>query len=84
MLRLFGEQSEKISAIHVSDWSHELFTATREDLFGRPTHPSYESRQPRTLFENQLIIAGTEAAIEHGGYLEGALESVDAVMPFVI
>lgn len=78
--RLFGKESLNIKSIHIRDWSREKFTTTESDLAGRAQHPEYPESAPRELCNGKLIIAGTESAREHGGYLEGALESGEEVM----
>ena len=39
---------------------------------------------PRQLWDGRLLLAGTELAREHGGYLEGALESADEAVRALI
>lgn len=42
----------------------------------KPAHqPHFADNMPRASWNNALFLAGTEVAREHGGYLEGALES---------
>ena len=77
--RLFGEPSQTIKDIYVKDWSQEPYTTIQQDLQGMPQHPQYPKTLPLTFWDNRLLLAGTESAREHGGYLEGALESVDAM-----
>lgn len=78
--RLFGDESQNIKDIQVKDWSCDSFTTTELDLSGVARHPEYPDNAPRELWNGKLLIAGTESAREHGGYLEGALESVDEIM----
>ena len=77
---LFGTQARKVKQVIVKDWSDEIFTTTESDLAGPHLHPHYEASMPRQFFDAYLSIAGTEAATEYGGYIEGALESADAVL----
>jgi monoamine oxidase len=62
------------------DWSNEAMTSTEQDLQGIPHHPQYPVSAPRSLWDNRLMLAGTEVAPENGGYLEGALESANMVL----
>lgn len=78
--RLFGENSKNIKDIQIKDWSYDSFTTTELDLAGVARHPEYPDNAARELWDGKLMIAGTESAREHGGYLEGALESVDELM----
>ncbi len=75
--RLFGEQSQHTIDIQIKDWSQDSHTTTELDLNSPVQHPHYADNNPRSFWNNSLILAGTEVALEHGGYLEGALESAD-------
>jgi len=77
LLRLFGEKSKMVKEIQIKDWSLEQHTTTEIDLSTTPHHPQYPADMPRSLWDNQMILAGTEVAREHGGYIEGALESAE-------
>jgi monoamine oxidase len=78
--RLFGPEARQIHSILISDWSTEPCTTTDLDLQGAAHHPQYPAHAPRSFWNNQLLLAGTEVAAEHGGYLEGALEAADALL----
>jgi monoamine oxidase len=80
LLRLFGEESKAVKDIQIKDWSLEQHTTTAVDLSTPPHHPQYPANMPRTLWDNQIILAGTEVAREHGGYIEGALESAEEAL----
>jgi len=75
--RLFGDESKNVQDIQIKDWSLDQFTASEMDLQTAVSHPQYPHNLPRSLWENKLILAGTEVARENGGYIEGALESSD-------
>lgn len=81
--RLFGEASQAPMQILTRDWSNEQFTAIQKDSQGVPQHPAYPSDLARNLWSDQLILAGTECAMEHGGYLEGALESAQQALSHI-
>ncbi len=78
--RLFGDDSKNIIDIKIKDWSQDENTSTASDITGPMQHPNYAEEMPRSFWNNHLLLAGTEVAIEHGGYLEGALESADEVV----
>jgi monoamine oxidase len=78
--RLFGEASRKVKNIHVSDWSSEPYTSTEMDLESLPQHPQYPESASRSLWDDKIILAGTEVARENGGYLEGAIESAEEAL----
>jgi monoamine oxidase len=75
--RLFGEASQITIDIQVRDWSQDRLIATDTDLNTVARHPDYPGHLPRNIWENKIILAGSEVARQHGGYLEGALESAD-------
>jgi monoamine oxidase len=73
---LFGQQAEKPVDAFLVDWSQEKFTATEQDQIGANSHPMYGlATSASPLWDNNLIIAGTESSSNAGGYLEGALAS---------
>lgn len=75
--RLFGDASQNVQDIQIKDWSTDEFTTTNIDLNSTAHHPQYPDTISRSFCNNQIILAGSESAREHGGYLEGALESAD-------
>ncbi len=82
--RLFGEESQNVRDIKIKDWSTDEYTSTATDLSGIASHPQYPANMPRSLWNNKIILAGTEVAREHGGYIEGALESADDALGYII
>lgn len=78
--RLFGKPSQQPLDINIKDWSPDPNTATDLDLTGPIQHPHYPNSLPRDFWDKRLLLAGTEVADEHAGYLEGALESADSVI----
>lgn len=81
--RLFGEQAKNTLDIQIKDWSLDTYTTSELDLSTPAQHPHYAENMPRSFYNNNLILAGTEVAREHGGYLEGALESADEAVDLV-
>lgn len=81
--RLYGDQAAQAEHIYIQDWSTEEFTCTAMDLLQAPRHPEVPETFPREIWSGKVLLAGTEVAREHGGYLEGAIESVDDILPMV-
>ena len=80
LCRLFGQASQNIMDIQIMDWSTESFTASEIDIKTTAHHPQYSPTASRILGNGNIILAGTETAIDHGGYLEGALESTELAL----
>lgn len=78
--RLFGAESLSVKDVRSKDWSTDRYTATEGDLSSAAHHPQYPANMPRAIWDERLILAGTEVAREYGGYLEGALESADEAL----
>jgi len=78
--QLFGPQAREVKQVIVKDWSGEAHTATEADLAGPHEHPHYAPTAPRQVLDGYLLLAGTEAARDYGGIIEGALESADEVV----
>ena len=78
--RIFGEVSQNVMDIQLKDWSTDVHTTTDLDLNTPPQHPHYPDSATRCFCNESLFIAGTETAREHGGYLEGALQSAEEVL----
>jgi monoamine oxidase len=78
LVRLFGQEARHCSATLYQDWSRESFTSTHSDANALQAHPQY-GLPPilDPLWENKIILSGSETARDHGGYLEGALEAAD-------
>jgi len=80
LARLFGHASQHIKDIQIMDWSTDAFTASDIDIRTTAHHPQYPQAASRSLGNGNIILAGTETAIDHGGYLEGALESAELAL----
>jgi monoamine oxidase len=80
LARLFGQASQNIKDIQIMDWSNDPFTASEIDTKTIAHHPQYSATASRSLGNGNIILAGTETAIDHGGYLEGALESTELAL----
>ena len=77
--QLFGPGAREVKKIILKDWSGEAHTTTEADLAGPHQHPHYPPSAPRQVLDGYLSLAGTEAAREYGGIIEGALESADEI-----
>lgn len=84
LLRLFGQVSSDVRQVMVSDWSTESLTTTGLDLDSMAHHPQYPATMQRHLWDERLLLAGTEVAREQGGYLEGALEAADEATALIL
>ena len=80
--RLFGDESKNVTDIQIKDWSRDKHTTTEIDLTSPMQHPHYPENIPKYFWNKKLILAGTEVANEHGGYLEGAIESADQAIKY--
>lgn len=78
LIRLFGPDASAPLDVLYKDWSEDPFTATPADEDAPGSHPIYQSPELPDTWSDRLHFIGTEAAPEHGGYLEGCLEAVDA------
>ncbi len=78
MSRLFGEKGEEIVSVHLVDWRKETFSSTSADAKGLNAHPSYGLTA--TCYNDRLMFIGTETAYTEGGYLEGAIRSVEQIL----
>ncbi|WP_122032257.1 FAD-dependent oxidoreductase [Aliivibrio sp. EL58] len=81
LTRIFGSKASTPIDIKLLDWSQETLTATEADHQAPSTHPHYGlPASAKALNKFHWYFAGTEAAQENGGYLEGALEAADVVL----
>lgn len=77
MHRLFGETGKDIVSIHLVDWKQERFSSAPDDAQGLRSHPTYGISA--SCFDDRLLFIGTETAYTEGGYLEGAIRSVEQI-----
>ena len=77
-VRLFGPKAAKPNAMILKDWAFDPLTSTAADTQPVYAQPTYGlSSAMHGLMDGRLIFAGTEAAAQFGGYLEGALEAAE-------
>ncbi len=79
--RLFGDEAAHPLDVYYKDWAIDVNTATDADASPPDTHPSYgQQAAPGEPWRGALVLAGSETAVQQGGYLEGALESAEAAV----
>ena len=79
--RLFGPQAAKPTQLFLKDWASDPYTSTTADQRPLFAHPVYgQLHATKHLMEGKLHFAGTEAAPQFGGYVEGALEAAEIVL----
>lgn len=82
LVRLFGPKAATPAQLYLTDWAFDPHTATPADqtpLYGHPTYGL--PREMTGLWDDRLLFGGTEFAPQFGGYLEGALEAAEGVLP---
>lgn len=72
---LFGDRALAIIGFHCIDWRREEFTSVEADRYPLSEHPLYGLEALH--FEGTLHFIGTETSYDEGGYLEGAVASVE-------
>lgn len=78
--RLFGPEAAIPTKLYIKDWAFDPYTSTRADQQPLYAHPTYGIPQTmKGLWDSKLHFAGTEAAPQYGGYIEGALEAAKNV-----
>ncbi|MBA5778395.1 FAD-dependent oxidoreductase [Stappia sp. F7233] len=83
--RMFGPEAGKPIDIQLKDWAFDGLTSTEADHVPAGEHPAYGMPHPlRNLWDGRLVFASSEMAVEHGGYLEGALEAAEAAADRIV
>ena len=78
--RLFGREMGNPKYTDFQDWSEDVLTATPADHESNGHHASSPRAQALDgVWEGHVLFAGSEAASQFGGYLEGALEAAEDV-----
>jgi len=77
MYRLFGDMGREIVSLHLVDWKQEQFSSAGNDALGLRSHPVYGVSA--SCYDDRLIFIGTETTYTEGGYLEGAIRSVEQI-----
>jgi monoamine oxidase len=82
LVRLFGADAGKPVSTHFKDWAADGFTATDADIGEHPevtAAPWFDAAWSRFA-----VMAGSEAAPAHPGYLEGAVLAAEAAVRAII
>jgi len=73
---IYGPSAAQPTQFYYQDWAREKYTATQYDQPPMHDHPLYQPPAGQTAIWDGLVqFAGSETANQHGGYLEGALDS---------
>jgi len=78
LVDIFTQEARNYKKIFIQNWNEEKYSATALDSTPLGTHPEYG--YTLSCFENKVHFCSTESAFEHGGYLEGSLESAHQVV----
>ncbi|GAB5366644.1 hypothetical protein AAMO2058_001161100 [Amorphochlora amoebiformis] len=81
--RMFSPNAPHPTHVFFKDWALDPYTASKLDVSeSKGGHPDYRGlpRHAEGLWNGRLHFAGTEVAPVHGGFLEGALSSAEAVV----
>ena len=78
LVQLFGEAAARPTAVCIKDWAEDAATAVPSDILGEAKAPEGGvSAELGDDWHSRLFFAGSETAMDNGGYLEGALEAVE-------
>jgi monoamine oxidase len=77
--RLFGPSAAQPEALVIRDWATDHWTSTSLDHAPLREHPSYRPIDWPRPWGDRVLLAGSEAAADFGGYLEGALAAAASV-----
>lgn len=81
LMRLFGEQAANPVEDSFYDWAADPHTAADQDRLSLGEHGALHTDIVLTApWKDRVRLIGSEAAIEQGGYMEGALAAVDRVL----
>lgn len=79
LVAIFGPEASRPRAVLLKDWAQDEWIASAQDLAETPQHPDLNLAPWRTALNGLgLQLVGSEFAREEGGYLEGALNAVEA------
>ena len=76
LTELFGPEAASPLGVVIKDWTGDKLTATSADESMLRYHPRY-GLDDISLFDGNVILAGSETSPEYGGFLEGALASAE-------
>ncbi|AXT52826.1 FAD-dependent oxidoreductase [Aquimarina sp. BL5] len=77
--KLFGTQALEYLAYEEVVWKQEPNTSIHSEKFIFPHQNNGHDYYQNVFFDNNFFIAGSETAIRHGGYMEGAIHSAQYI-----
>ena len=81
MGRLFGAPATIPLAHYIKDWARDDCTAAEGDrLASKEDHMGRTVTDAKDIWSDVLLISGTEASLEHNGYMEGALDAAQVAV----
>lgn len=82
LARLYGPAALEPSATYLKNWASEPLTASSGDIHQvSSNHPRYGVHHAtKAIAGGKILLSGTESAPRFGGYMEGAIESSEAVL----
>lgn len=84
LIQLYGPLAGKPISLLYKDWSVDRETAVDTDSEPLTNFPDYGLPIGLGEWESNIIFAGTETSSEHGGHLEGALQSAERAVSEVL
>jgi monoamine oxidase len=84
LVRLFGAQAESPLEVYIKDWAADQDTTTPADLEPTATpHGPGGAQLAAAQWDGCLVPGGAEVALEHPGYLEGAIRAAERAVELV-
>ncbi|MFJ4248141.1 flavin monoamine oxidase family protein [Pseudomonas sp. NPDC089741] len=81
MGRLFGTAATTPLAHYIKDWAWDDFTAADGDRLATQVHHTGRTViTTQDVWSDVLLVSGTEASLEHNGYMEGALDAAQVAV----
>ncbi len=83
--RLFGAEAANPVEDHFYDWAADAYTATEQDRVAGGEHAALDAGFVLSApWADRVRLVGSEAAVEQGGYMEGALAAVDRALSRIL
>lgn len=81
LVRIFGDQAATPNNTHLKDWAKDPWISTKLDIGEPPKHAEFNmAKHQQELSSLNLMLVGSEFAHNEPGYIEGALEAVEAAI----
>lgn len=77
LIKIFSQEARNYKKILIQNWNQEKYSATLQDKTPLSSHPNYG--YDLSCFDGKLLFCSSESAYDHGGYLEGALNSATKI-----